>query len=127
MPKTVPLSLSYSFLTFSLPFYPFLNLFLSSKHPDSPLPLLTSSECVTYEAELQSRPDFTHKTVYQASILPPGFLIQSVKVDNKRPRSFYWSVYSTITRFLFTALFRRHGKLFLLQFPYVCVNKILPP
>ncbi|XP_025094979.1 uncharacterized protein LOC112564405 isoform X2 [Pomacea canaliculata] len=47
-------------------------------------------QCVTYEAELQSRPDFTHKTVYQASILPPGFFIQSVKVDNKRPRSFYW-------------------------------------
>ena len=45
-----------------------------------------------YDAELHSRPDFSHNVMTSTLPLPPDFSIISVKPDKSRERSFYWSV-----------------------------------
>ncbi|KAK7508658.1 hypothetical protein BaRGS_00000224 [Batillaria attramentaria] len=50
----------------------------------------TNGECITYESELKSRPDLTHRVMYKSSPLPPGYIITSMELDASRQRSFYW-------------------------------------
>ncbi|KAK7111026.1 uncharacterized protein [Littorina saxatilis] len=50
----------------------------------------STKNCEKYEAELQSRPDFTHKVVTSSLPLPPDYVITSVEPDLSKGRSFYW-------------------------------------
>nr|KAG5714164.1 hypothetical protein BaRGS_018381 [Batillaria attramentaria] len=74
-------------------------------------------ECITYESELKSRPDLTHRVMYKSSPLPPGYIITSMELDASRQRSFYWVLNPTLAcsvlwmKNLSTSLGARHAEL----------------